>query len=174
MPLIACPDCAREVSDAAPACPHCGRPFHAPPSAPSAAPTAAPKPIAGIVVACVLGMLTLVWALGPSAGAAAAKSETREMSNGVHALGCTLLLIGAGMSAAGHRWGNRVVRATAWLMLVLVTVLVLVVRSELADRALAEGRPPVPGFGWVVALVMAVGLFPWLLYLFLFRRSKYP
>lgn len=26
MPLIACPDCRREISDAAPACPHCGRP----------------------------------------------------------------------------------------------------------------------------------------------------
>lgn len=26
MPVIACPDCAREVSTLAPACPHCGRP----------------------------------------------------------------------------------------------------------------------------------------------------
>jgi len=26
MPLIACPECRREVSDAAPACPHCGNP----------------------------------------------------------------------------------------------------------------------------------------------------
>lgn len=27
MPLIQCPDCSREVSDQAPACPSCGRPI---------------------------------------------------------------------------------------------------------------------------------------------------
>jgi hypothetical protein len=26
MPLITCPDCAKEISDLAPACPNCGRP----------------------------------------------------------------------------------------------------------------------------------------------------
>ena len=26
MPLITCPDCQKQISDAAPACPHCGRP----------------------------------------------------------------------------------------------------------------------------------------------------
>ena len=31
MPLIACPDCAAEISDAAPTCPKCGRPMRAPP-----------------------------------------------------------------------------------------------------------------------------------------------
>src|SRR5262245_31378457 len=29
MPLIDCPDCAKPVSDAAPSCPNCGRPFGA-------------------------------------------------------------------------------------------------------------------------------------------------
>ena len=29
MPLIACRDCGKNVSDAAPACPHCGRPIAA-------------------------------------------------------------------------------------------------------------------------------------------------
>lgn len=27
MPLIQCPDCGKKVSNAAPACPHCGRPL---------------------------------------------------------------------------------------------------------------------------------------------------
>lgn len=31
MPLITCPDCGNSVSDAAPACIHCGRPLQAPP-----------------------------------------------------------------------------------------------------------------------------------------------
>lgn len=30
MPLIQCPDCGREVSDAAPTCPNCGRPLASP------------------------------------------------------------------------------------------------------------------------------------------------
>lgn len=30
MPLIVCPDCSRQVSDAAPSCLGCGRPFVAP------------------------------------------------------------------------------------------------------------------------------------------------
>lgn len=34
MPLIACPDCQQQVSDAAPACPRCGRPIAAPPPPP--------------------------------------------------------------------------------------------------------------------------------------------
>src|SRR3954463_11734898 len=63
--LILCPDCGREVSDAAPACPHCGRPILPRPAAQQPVPAAAPpKPIAGIVVACVFGVLTLLWARG--------------------------------------------------------------------------------------------------------------
>ncbi len=42
MPLTTCPDCGREISTAAPACPHCGRP-----NAPVvAAPAATPAPAA--------------------------------------------------------------------------------------------------------------------------------
>lgn len=42
MPLTTCPDCGRDVSTAAPVCPHCGRP-----NAPVlAAPAAAPPPMA--------------------------------------------------------------------------------------------------------------------------------
>jgi len=141
---------------------------------PAAAPAAAPKPVAGLVVAGVLGVLTTVWALGRDGASSPAMAETREMSNAVHMLGCTLLLIGAGMSVAGHRWGNRVVRATSWLMIVLVAMLVLVIRSALAERALAQGRELTQGFGWMVAMVLVVGLFPWLLYLYLFRKSRYP
>jgi predicted amidophosphoribosyltransferase len=30
MPLIQCPDCKKEISDQAPVCPNCGRPFSQP------------------------------------------------------------------------------------------------------------------------------------------------
>jgi uncharacterized membrane protein YdbT with pleckstrin-like domain len=43
MPVIACPDCGREVSTFAPACPHCGRPS---PAGGAAMPAAVPSPVA--------------------------------------------------------------------------------------------------------------------------------
>jgi membrane protein YdbS with pleckstrin-like domain len=45
MPVIACPDCGRDVSTLAPVCPHCGRPSPAgtTPIAPSAAPKLLPE-----------------------------------------------------------------------------------------------------------------------------------
>lgn len=51
MPLIECPDCLNQISDAAPACPHCGHPFEAlpgPPKArqlPQSAPPVVPQPL---------------------------------------------------------------------------------------------------------------------------------
>jgi drug/metabolite transporter (DMT)-like permease len=165
MPLITCPDCGREVSDAAPACVQGGHPF---------APAARPKPVAGIVVACVLGVVTLLWARGTSPSSSPQAVQAREMSNAVHMLGSVLLLIGALMSAAGHRWGNRVVRASSWLMIVLVPMMSLAAWELLTERALIEGRTPMEGLGWVAAVTTVITLAPWLLYLFLFRRSKYP
>ncbi len=44
MPLITCPDCNREISDRAPACPHCGLPN------PASPPLAAPPPAAPVNV----------------------------------------------------------------------------------------------------------------------------
>ena len=41
MPVIACPDCGREVSTLAPVCPHCGRPSPAGMAAPASTPAAA-------------------------------------------------------------------------------------------------------------------------------------
>jgi len=43
MALITCPDCQAQVSDAAPACPKCGRPMAA------AAPVAAPVAVQNVV-----------------------------------------------------------------------------------------------------------------------------
>ncbi|WP_420127437.1 hypothetical protein [Longimicrobium sp.] len=79
--LITCPDCRREISDAAPACIHCGRPTT--PVAPRVdAPACGPRrthPLAGpapgsairprvvlrwIAVAAVVGLFGAQWALG--------------------------------------------------------------------------------------------------------------
>ena len=57
MPLTTCPDCSASVSDAAPACPKCGRPL------------AAGAPPRGIgasllrIVGMILGVVGIAWAL---------------------------------------------------------------------------------------------------------------
>jgi len=43
MPLVTCPDCGKQISDQAPACPNCGRPMASPPS--TSAPPTPPAPI---------------------------------------------------------------------------------------------------------------------------------
>jgi predicted outer membrane lipoprotein/DNA-directed RNA polymerase subunit RPC12/RpoP len=168
--LIICPDCGREVSDAAPACPHCGRPILPHPAATKPAPAAPPKPIAGIVVACVFGVLTLLWAHGHAENPA--NEDTRQMSNGVYTLGYVMLLIGALMSLGGHRWGNRIARAACWITIPLVIILFVVIRQELLARHAGEGMQP--GVQAVLWGVLGFSLVPWLLYLYLFRKSRYP
>lgn len=46
MPLIECPDCLNRISDATPACPHCGHPFEPLPAPPKhrALPQSLPVP----------------------------------------------------------------------------------------------------------------------------------
>lgn len=50
MPLIECPDCHAQISDAAPACPRCGRPAVAPPPMAFAPPPAQPERMAERVI----------------------------------------------------------------------------------------------------------------------------
>jgi hypothetical protein len=169
--LILCPDCGREVSDAAPACPHCGRPILPRAAAQQPVPAAAPpKPIAGIVVAGVFGVLTLLWAHGDAENPA--NEDTRQMANGVYTLGYVMLLIGTLMSLGGHRWGNRIARAACWITIPLVIILFIVVRQELMLRH--AGEAPQPGIQAVLWAVLGFSLLPWLLYLYLFRKSRYP
>lgn len=54
MALTTCPDCSKEISDAAPACPHCGRPMVAVASTPQGAKPAAAS---GCASGCLLVIL---------------------------------------------------------------------------------------------------------------------
>ncbi len=57
MPLIQCPDCKQAISDAAPACPHCGRPRSAGRSSQGLAPQ---KQSSGVARGCGLTFLVVV------------------------------------------------------------------------------------------------------------------
>ena len=72
MPLVTCPGCARQISGAAPACPHCGRPnpaappapYRPAPGAPAAAAAKAGMPVWLIVLLVAGGGFALVIVLG--------------------------------------------------------------------------------------------------------------
>lgn len=171
MPLAPCPDCGRDVSTAATTCIHCGRPM-----AQAAAPDAHPRPMAGIVIACVLGVVTLLWALMPGEPAATEwGADAKKVSQGMHVLGCSALLIGALLSLAGQRVGNRIVRTTSWLMIVAVLGLALLswrLASSGAEADLGENATAI--LGGVAAVSALIGIAQWVLFLYLFRGSKYP
>lgn len=68
MPLITCPDCSKEVSDLAPACPSCGRPMQDPPKPKKKnRALAATLNVLGLT-GIILGVLTWLPA-GPAVGA---------------------------------------------------------------------------------------------------------
>ncbi len=89
MALVKCPDCGKEVSDAAPACPGCGRPMAAGPAAAAAAaaPPAKPKSVfSGVLLALIVffivipigGVITCVVCAGGAAGIHAASQRSAE------------------------------------------------------------------------------------------------
>jgi hypothetical protein len=93
-------------------------------------------------------------------------------SRGAHRFGCTALLIGALLSLAGQRMGNAVVRGTSWVMIGVLGWVVLMAWRHAGPELTAEF-----GSGMVVPLMLVLTAFmlgPWLPYLFLFRKSKYP
>ena len=187
----ACPQCGRPVGSYAGTSPSMDATLAIPsrqltPSAPraepglpqltprAASPEQAGKPIAGIATVFVLGTANLVWALLPArtTGSTTA-ADLATISRGLQTLGNMGVIVGALMALLGNRAGNRVVRTTSWLMIPLQLLLVCAMAVLLNDIP-ATADPRVRGA--VVALV-ALGLVlataPWLLYLYLFRKSRY-
>ncbi|HEX5869727.1 MAG TPA: hypothetical protein VFY65_04910, partial [Longimicrobium sp.] len=119
VPLIACPDCHRQISDAAPACIHCGRPAAPapPPADPLATATARRHPLAGpaetgiapravfrgLAAAAVIGLVGVRWAYG-------GRSEALDLLLAALvpiALGASLLLMPLPPAAPARTAGAR-------------------------------------------------------------------
>lgn len=180
MPLTTCPDCGREVSTAAPVCIHCGRPFMDPAAspAPAAPPVAqADKPMPGIVTALVLGVLTIVWMLLRDEPATPQAEEVGSLVTAVHMLGNVVLVIAALLALAGRRAAHGWIRSLSVVMILAICGLMVVVWS-IVETVIAES-PPLPqgGRGMLGAIFLLSTVFqlaPWMLYLYLFRSSRYP
>lgn len=106
MPVIACPDCGRDVSTIAPTCPHCGRPSPAgtAPIGPSAVPPSAPEqtiwrgtPAPTLLIGRVLIMIAIVIVVPLAARLASRMTADFETSSRVIRIGwlitAALLLI---------------------------------------------------------------------------------
>ena len=80
MALMSCPECAKQISDKAPACPHCGAPMNAP------------------IAASTAGGPTIV-ETGP--GGVVTTEATGKTYKALQAIGVILILIGVVSCAAG-------------------------------------------------------------------------
>ena len=190
MPLVPCPDCGREISDLAPSCIHCGRPLRvaevgttadAPPARPFQEHEAAnatpglPKPVAGIATVLVLGGAGLIWAMMPDhpKDPDSLAASLAVVSKGVNTLGNSAAIIGALMAAMNHRAGHRVVRAAAWTMMPLLLLFVLIAWTVMSDNPVVNTADRSAIVAGVMALLAVVAVTPWLLFLYLFRVSRY-
>lgn len=183
MPLTPCPDCGREVSTAAPACIHCGRPLAAAAPAASAAPPGpavpdADKPMAGIVTALVLGVLMIIWFLLRDEPSTPEGEEVATLINAVHMLGNTVLIIAALLALAGRQAAHGWIRSLSVVMLLAIPGSMLVAWNIAVAMIAAESATfPEGGRGMLAAifiLATLMQLVPWMLYLYLFRKSRYP
>jgi uncharacterized membrane protein YdbT with pleckstrin-like domain len=101
MPVITCPDCGRDVSTLATACPHCGRPFAAGVSA-MAVPAAAPmseetlwkgSPSWRVLIGKVVGMVLALMVIPAVAIFVASHTADLEMSGRITKIGWWVALV---------------------------------------------------------------------------------
>lgn len=162
--LTSCPDCGGQVSTQAPVCVHCGLPL-----------ARHPRPVAGIVTALVLGVLSIVLAVVFVVDRyTPADLRVLQWSlKGLHVLACGVLLAGAALSLGGNPAGNRTVRAVSRAMVGVLLAAAVVLWILLAGLGPPDGGSE-PNWVPLVLFLAAIGTAPWLLYLYLFRRSRYP
>jgi hypothetical protein len=133
------------------------------------------KPMLGIAAALLLGLPSLVVAVAAVPDAYdAAMRPVQWAGKAVHLLGNLPLVAGALMSLAGNARGNRVVRATAKVMIPVILVLLIWGWVALAGRGMGDGDVGETNWAPLILLFAVIGTAPWLLYLYLFRGSRYP
>jgi len=173
MAMMLCPECSTEISDQAFTCPKCGLPLNRS--------IVKKKPIVGIVVAGILGVIDL-WAAissftpGPLDIAlftiAPAIAQFLLICAIINSLGNTSLLIGVGLTALNHQNGPQVVRITCVLMLI-ITILIGMVMLSIVSGSLNEIDPQMRSsvLGGIIGGFIG-GALGWCLVVYLFRKSN--
>jgi hypothetical protein len=131
--------------------------------------------MAGIATALVLGVPSLVVALVAVPDPYdAAMRPVQWAGKAAHLLGNLPLVIGALMTLAGNARGNRVVRAAAKVMIPVILALLIWYWEALVERGMGDGDIGETNWAPLILLFAGIGTAPWLLYLRLFRKSRYP
>ena len=177
-----CPECGKRLKIDDKICPNCGVKL--------SWEDEKERPIAGIVVAGILGTIGIVWTLlalynilyqEPSG----ARRELIDLfpslqivglfGSSVGMVGNITLLVGALLSFLMHPKGNMVVKATAWSM-ILITILICI-SSKLVITTGSSNWPDLDNrlktsiiYGLSGSIIG--GLVQWGIILFLFRKAK--
>ncbi|HET6765457.1 MAG TPA: hypothetical protein VFH27_17345, partial [Longimicrobiaceae bacterium] len=141
----------------------------------AAAPADLPKPVAGIATVLVIGGAGLVWSMMPAhpRNPDSVGASLGVVSRGINMLGNSAAIIGALMAAMNHRAGHRVVRVAGWIMVPLLLLFILigwVMINDSPEVSTAERSAIVAG---AMGLLAVVAVAPWLLFIYLFRKSRY-
>jgi zinc-ribbon domain len=189
-----CSRCGRELPGGAAFCAACGTP-RTPLASRSAEYTAAGvqagrRPVAGIVVAGVLGSVGLLWSCvavlsfmsGPTGvqgllfRAFPGLQDIQFLTTSAGMVGNAAVLIGAVMSFLLHPAAAKVVRVSSWAMLLTIGVSTVVTGAVIfGSAAWPSLEAPARGslMGGLVGGAIG-GLIQWGLILFLFRKSRWP
>lgn len=130
----------------------------------------------GIVAALVLGLMTVLWALRrDDASVPEGLRDVSSVMTAVHLGGNAALVILALMASTGQRAVHAMIRSLSVMMIVGICG-VMVAMWYAGAPALAEASGEASR-GFVAGVMVFSTLFqaaPWLLYLYLFRESRYP
>lgn len=180
-----CSSCGKLVADGAQFCGGCGKP------AAADSPSIEKRPIAGIAVGTVLGIIGAVWSVAATfkllysnpAGIEAtlfeafpALQSTSIWGAALGLLGNSALLIGVLLAFLRHPKGHKTVRLTSYCT--FVALLLMFVASYLAvTGAPAWQTLDAPTKGSLIGGLsggVIGGILQWGLVLFLFRKSRWP
>jgi hypothetical protein len=170
MPLVTCPDCTRDVSLEAPACIHCGRPM----GTSSSPANLEERPTTGIATALVLGVLSIVWVAQRGPSHSREMEDANALFNVLIVSGNAVLLILALLSLWGQRWAHARIRGLSIAMIVALCGAMLLLWNT--GVSLMEPHTSAQ-YAVVAALILggtAMHAAPWILYLRLFRKSRFP
>jgi hypothetical protein len=170
MPLVTCPDCAREVSTEAPACIHCGRPM----GTSSSPANLAARPATGIATALVLGMLSIVWVAQRGPSHSREMEDANALFNLLIASGNAVLLILALLSLWGHRWAHARIRGLSIVMILAPCGAMLLLWRTGMSLMEPQSTAQYAAAAGIMLAGTAMHALPWILYLLLFHESRFP
>lgn len=122
----------------------------------------------------MLGVLALVWVVQRAPVRIEEMRDVNAAIDTVHVMGNTALLVLALLALNGERRGHGLVRALSGVMIAALCVAMLLAWKVSSAYAAAYGEAAAGILGGVVLISTVIQVGPWLLYLRLFRTSRYP